>query len=114
MMIGTGPYDNQFGGRLSHQELEKSRRSASKPVLEQHEPGLGDGPGRHDVGQHRQLIDDPSARHIGAHHQPGQRSTDQQRQQCGPNGDGHRMLQWGIRINSTNHACQHPDPVKNG
>jgi hypothetical protein len=80
---------------------------------EQYEPGLSQGPGGHDVGDHRQLIDDPPARHIGADHQPGHRSANHQCNQGGPSRYGERMLQWDIQKNLAKGACQHPDPVKN-
>ena len=98
---------------LSYQVLENSRRSARKPIFKKHKPGLSQGPGRHDIGDQRQLIDELPAWHIGADHQPGQRPANQQRKQGSPNCYGERMLQRGIHINSTENTCQHPDIVIN-
>jgi len=97
---------------MAHQVLKHPGGSSGETVLEKHEPGLGQGPGRHDVGDHGQLIDKFSARHVGADDQPGQGAADQECKQGSPDGYGHRMLQRGVHVDLPEHARQHPDIVK--
>jgi hypothetical protein len=75
---------------------EEALRAADAGVLEERDPGQGQRPRRHDVGDDRGVRDQALERQVGAHDQPRQRAADRQGQEGQAERDDQRVDQRAV------------------